>query len=751
MTNTYDRRGRPTTVVQGTNTTTLIYGDAGKLLSETCNGFTVTNTFDSLLRRSSLSVAGYSSTLTQYGYDATSRLQNVTNGNYTATYVFHTDSPLVNTITFKETNSARLTTTKNYDYLNRLLSISNAPSSGSALSFNYAYNSANQRTCVTREDSSYWSYGYDDLGQVTTGVHYWSDASPVAGQQFDYAFDHIGNRTKSHSGGDQWGINRRLSTYNANQVNQYTSRQVPGSVDILGTAHASASVTVDSAATSRKSDYFRANVPANNSAGPVYQTNTVRGVRADGTNDVMTEETRTVLLPPATQSFVYDDDGNLLTDGVWSYTWDAENRLITMTANTNIPNAAKLKLDFAYDYRSRRTWKVLSSWNGSNYASQYTNKFLYDRWNLIAEVNASNGVVRTFLWGTDLSGSLQGAGGVGGLLAVNVATNGIHFPAFDGNGNVTALVGASIGTQTAAYEFGPFGEAIRVEGTGASSNPIRFSSKYQDVENGLIYYGYRYHNPSTGRFLGRDPIAESGGFNLYAFVFNRPVDILDILGLKNYRIGSPTEPAMTFDESFVYDPKAHATAGDYLSWTRWTTKGLGAMVLRHDLVDAVAAYRHYLDGTGTDMEVDYSKAYRDDKNVRAGVNNEIAAAQADAERLTATGGPRFTMTGDVERLGNPATENWQKTIGQHYIWGHADVTVCADKFTMTITIHEKDRYNFNRGAHDIATGLPDDANGRFAVLGWAKSFITNGKVVKKVTWKKGEIGSTTKVEEPPRR
>jgi RHS repeat-associated protein len=285
----------------------------------------------------------------------------------------------------------------------------------------------------------------------------------------------------------------------------------------------------------------------------------------------------------------------------------------------------------------------------------------------------------------------------------------------------------------------------------AKANPFRWSTQYTDDETDLVCYLHRYYNPSTGRWLSRDPIAELGGFNLYAFALNSPLNILDILGLGNYRIGSPTEPPMTFDENFVYDPNAHATAGDYASWTWWSTKALGAMILRHDLVDAVAAYRHYLDATGTDMDVDYPKAYRDDKNIHNGVNNEIAAAQADAEKLAASSGKtRFAMTGDAERLGNPSTENWQKTIGQHYIWGSADVEGC-DTFTMTIAIHEKDRYNFNRGAHDIATGLPDDANGRFAVLGWAKSFITNGKVVKKVTWKKGQIGPTTKIEDPPRR
>lgn len=255
---------------------------------------------------------------------------------------------------------------------------------------------------------------------------------------------------------------------------------------------------------------------------------------------------------------------------------------------------------------------------------------------------------------------------------------------------------------------------------------------------------------TLGRWLSRDPIGERGGLNLYGFALNRPLTVLDILGLANYRIGSPTEPPMTFDEDFIYDPNATATAGDYASWVWWNTKLAGAELFA-GMPDAVAAYAHYLRGSGTDLGINYPKAYREDSVVRSGVDKEIAAAQRDAERLAATGGARFTMTGEADRIGNPATENWQKTIGQHYIWGHADVEACGDQFTMIITIHEKDRYNFNRGAHDIATGLPDDANGRFAVLGWAKSFITKGEVVKKVTWKKGEIGKIEDPPSPPRR
>ena len=51
-----------------------------------------------------------------------------------------------------------------------------------------------QRTRVTHADGSYWIYQSDTLGQVTSGKRFWADGTPVAGQQFEYGFDDIGNR-----------------------------------------------------------------------------------------------------------------------------------------------------------------------------------------------------------------------------------------------------------------------------------------------------------------------------------------------------------------------------------------------------------------------------------------------------------------------------------------------------------------------------------------------------------------------------
>ena len=127
-------------------------------------------------------------------------------------------------ITDKQSGTTRMTTTKAYDNLNRLTSISSAAGSTVLDSHGYGYNSANQRTSVTNVDGSYFVYQYDSLGQVTSGTKYWSDGSVVAGQQFGYGFDTIGNRTGTSAGGDQWGANLRYASYTANNLNQLASQ-----------------------------------------------------------------------------------------------------------------------------------------------------------------------------------------------------------------------------------------------------------------------------------------------------------------------------------------------------------------------------------------------------------------------------------------------------------------------------------------------------------------------------------------------
>lgn len=82
--------------------------------------------------------------------------------------------------------------------------------------------------------------------------------------------------------------------------------------------------------------------------------------------------------------------------------------------------------------------------------------------------------------------------------------------------------------------LGPFGEVIRATSAVTRAIPIRWSTKYTDLETDLVYYGYRYYNPSTGRWLSRDPKGEKGGLNLYGFVSNRPLTDFDPQGLGTW-------------------------------------------------------------------------------------------------------------------------------------------------------------------------------------------------------------------------
>jgi RHS repeat-associated protein len=262
-------------------------------------------------------------------------------------------------------------------------------------------------------------------------------------------------------------------------------------------------------------------------AGPAYPSLTVTATDGSSSN-----QTGNILVPPATQNFSHDADGNLTNDSVWTYIWDGENRLIRMIAFTTV--GPQQRLDFEYDWRGRRISKKV--WNNTAGSGSPTvdQRFLYDGWNLLTIVDSSGAAAHSFQWGTDLSGSIQGAGGVGGLISMKVHSGGnagTYFYSHDGNGNVIALANVANGSVAGAYEYNAFGETIRATGPLAQANPFRFSTKYQDSETDLLYYGYRYLAAWTGKWVSRDLIEERGGLNLHAFVANNAVHRIDPLGL----------------------------------------------------------------------------------------------------------------------------------------------------------------------------------------------------------------------------
>jgi hypothetical protein len=160
----------------------------------------------------------------------------------------------------------------------------------------------------------------------------------------------------------------------------------------------------------------------------------------------------------------------------------------------------------AWTYLPDGRWveRIVSTNNGSSFVAIQTNRYVWDGQVLLAVLNHTNGLELAFLRGIDMSGSLQGAGGVGGVLAVQVGpasptalTNTTHFVAYDGNGNVAALVNAADGVESARYEYGPFAEPLRITGVMGKVNPIRFSTQYADDFTGDTKYLFRDYQASV--------------------------------------------------------------------------------------------------------------------------------------------------------------------------------------------------------------------------------------------------------------
>jgi RHS repeat-associated protein len=429
-----------------------------------------------------------------------------------------------------------LTATRQWDFGFRLRSIANAVSGATVTSHNHAYDSLNRRTKATLEDGSAWNYGYNNRNELTGAGRNWSDWTPVSGQQFGYGYDNIGNRTTAASGGDTHGGNLRSVSYTVNNLNEYTAIATPGYKDIVGLALATNTVTVNSGVADRKGEYFHRELPISNTGGAIW-TNVA--ITAGGTTN------GGLAHPASSQTLVYDADGNLTFDGIWKYSWDAENRLTSMNM-TNIIGVSptnRLKLDFAYDFMNRRISKIVSTNStGNNFIAQSTNYYIYDGWNLIASFSPGGAIQQSFVWGLDLSGTMTKAGGIGGLAVAYIGgTN--NFVGYDGNGNVTSLISAADKTTTARYEYSPFGEVIRATGPAARQNEFRFSTKFRDDETGIIFYGLRYYTSSQGRWIGRDPSEESGGDNLFNFVGNTPGNVVDSDGQTGLPLASLFELA----------------------------------------------------------------------------------------------------------------------------------------------------------------------------------------------------------------
>ena len=222
----------------------------------------------------------------------------------------------------------------------------------------------------------------------------------------------------------------------------------------------------------------------------------------------------------------YDADGNQTlvktSTGIWTVTYNAENRPVKFESEDG-----GTTVECAYDSMGRRFEKKVTVGGTTGFHARY----LYRDYLQVAECDLTGEtpvVVRSYLWAPSEPEATRV------LAMTRWEANGTQvkehlYCMHDAMKNVTSLFGEARGRR-ALYEYRPYGGLVTSEGNMAQENKFRFSSEYMDDELGLIYYNYRHLNPRDGRWISRDPIAEQGGWNLFAFVGNNGVNRWDYLG-----------------------------------------------------------------------------------------------------------------------------------------------------------------------------------------------------------------------------
>ncbi|MEX1013524.1 MAG: RHS repeat-associated core domain-containing protein [Waddliaceae bacterium] len=218
------------------------------------------------------------------------------------------------------------------------------------------------------------------------------------------------------------------------------------------------------------------------------QENTVNDlnqVTSDGSND-----------------YLYDTSGNLIQINETVLVYDALDRLIQYD-----------EICYRYDSENRRRKKITSD-------EEIT--YLYQNSREIGALNADNQLIEFRTLGRGIQGD------VGAAIAIEV--NGqAYAPVHDHRGNICLLLDPITSLPVETYRYTAFGEE---QAPSPALSPWRFSSKRKD--HGLIYFGQRYYSPSLGRFISADPSGFSDGPNLYAYVSNNPMVLIDPEGLNAF-------------------------------------------------------------------------------------------------------------------------------------------------------------------------------------------------------------------------
>jgi RHS repeat-associated protein len=394
--------------------------------------------------------------VTGYTYDALDRLAQVTYGDLsTITYTYDAGDRIT-----QIGDSVNGTITRQYDALNRLTQETTPQGT-----VGYTYDADSRRATMTVAGQALVSYGYDDanrLTAITQGTAMVSSTYDDANRRSTLTFPN--------------GI---VGTYGYDVANRLTSLTYTFGQTAVG----SLTYTYDAAGnrTSVGGTWARTGLPA-----------ALASATYDAANRIATR---------SGTAFSYDPNGNLASDGLTSYAWNARNQLSGLSGGVSA--------SFAYDAFGRRRGKTIAG---------ATTNFLYDGMNFVQELTSGGTPIANLLIGLGVDETFARTDATGTSMLLNDALD-----------TVIELADASGALQT-HYTFDPFG-ATATSGA-ASTNAQAFTGRENDG-TGLYFYRARFYSPALQRFLSEDPVGFGGGStNLFGYVDNRPTVFTDPLGLQ---------------------------------------------------------------------------------------------------------------------------------------------------------------------------------------------------------------------------
>lgn len=248
-------------------------------------------------------------------------------------------------------------------------------------------------------------------------------------------------------------------------------------------------------------------------------------------------------------TYEYDKNGNPIKIGSMRLYYDGLDRLIMLER----PGFSRS--EYVYDESHRRISKKTFLWNEGEWQEEESLRFIFFNKREIGSL-LPDGSTKEFR----VLGLGKGAE-LGASIALEI--DGKTFaPIHDHRGNITVLIDTETHQPSDTYRYSAFGEE-RV--FGDTLNPWRFASKRTDAESSFVFFGRRYYSPTVGRFLTPDPLSFADGPNLYSYVHNSPLILLDPYGL--FGMGGDCGTGTTFSpHPSITDPCGRSSGSGNSYW-----------------------------------------------------------------------------------------------------------------------------------------------------------------------------------------